>query len=165
MDPAIRGFKTRHNLAVLYAETGRPNHAEPQWRAALAESPGFIPAWEGVGALLARRGDVPALLDLAGQATGVGFPAMALMLEARAALLEERREEAVAKLRAILSESPDAIEPRRVMTYALLQSGRLTEAEPELRRLVELVPDDAEAHHNLAVLTSELARRAPSGMG
>lgn len=88
---------------------------------------------------------------------------MALMLEARAALLEERHQEAVAKLRAILSESPDAIEPRRVLTYALLQSGGLTEAEPELRSLIELVPDDAEAHSDLALVISDLARRQPKG--
>jgi len=163
MDPAIRGFKARHNLAVLYAETGRPNQAEAQWRAALAESPGFIPAWEGAGEVLAQRGDVPALLDLARQATTVGFPAMALMLEARAALLEQRHDEAIDKLRTILAESPGAVELRRVLTHALVQAGRLAEAEPELRTLIELVPDDAKAHSDLALVISELAARRSEG--
>jgi len=159
IDPAIRGFKARHNLAVLYVETGRPNHAEPQWRAVISESPGFIPAWEGLGQVLAQRQDVAGLMGLAHQATSVGFPAMALMLDARAALIEQRHDEAVAELRTILAESPDAVGPRRLLTYALLQSGRLAEAEPEFRTLLALAPDDAEAHHNLSVLTSELARK------
>jgi len=163
MDPAIRGFKARHNLAVLYRETGRPNQAEAQWRAALGESPGFIPAWEGVGEILAQRGDVPALLDLGRQATTVGFPAMALMLEARAALLEQRHDEAIGKLRTILAESPGAVEPRRVLAHALVRAGRLDEAEPELRKLTELVPDDGEAHRDLALVLSDLAARGGKG--
>jgi glycosyltransferase involved in cell wall biosynthesis/tetratricopeptide (TPR) repeat protein len=40
----LHGYRTRHNLGVLYCRQGRVAEAEVQWRAALAEQPGFMPS-------------------------------------------------------------------------------------------------------------------------
>ncbi|MBD3176717.1 MAG: tetratricopeptide repeat protein, partial [Armatimonadia bacterium] len=71
-------------------------------------------------------------------------------------------QRAVEQWRVALAERPGFEPGQRMLTYALLQSGQLAEAEPELRRLLKLSPDDAEAHHNLATLLCELERYGES---
>jgi len=159
MDPGLRGYKARHNLAVIYLETGRPDQAEEQWRAAIAEAPDFAPAWEGLAELLMRRGDGPGLSALGSQARRrAGSEGLAQMIEARCALGQQQFDTAIARLRSILEFDPRAETAQRLLTYALLQAGRMSEAELALRRLLQLAPDDAEAQHNLAALLCELKR-------
>src|SRR5262249_32807071 len=50
-DDSLRGYKARHNLAVIYEETGRAADAEVQWRSAVAENPQFLPGWLRLGEL------------------------------------------------------------------------------------------------------------------
>src|SRR5947209_8484012 len=45
VDAGLRGYKTRHQLALVYRQQGRDAEAEAAWRAALDEQPGFTPAW------------------------------------------------------------------------------------------------------------------------
>jgi hypothetical protein len=47
----MRGYLTRHNLAVMYGEQGRLAEAEAQWRAALAEQLGYVLAMEALARL------------------------------------------------------------------------------------------------------------------
>ncbi len=54
-DEGLRGYKARHNLAVIYEETGRPAEAEAQWRAAIAENPQFRPGWLRLGELYLKQ--------------------------------------------------------------------------------------------------------------
>ena len=54
-DDGLRGYKARHNLAVIYEETGRPAEAEAQWRAAVAENPQFTPGWLRLGELYLKQ--------------------------------------------------------------------------------------------------------------
>jgi glycosyltransferase involved in cell wall biosynthesis len=55
-DPGLRGFKARHNLAVIYHETGRTAQAEAQWRAAVAENPSFSVGWVRLAELYLAQG-------------------------------------------------------------------------------------------------------------
>jgi glycosyltransferase involved in cell wall biosynthesis len=55
-DDGLRGYKARHNLAVIYEETGRAAEAEAQWRAAVAENPQFTPGWHRLGELYLKQG-------------------------------------------------------------------------------------------------------------
>jgi tetratricopeptide (TPR) repeat protein len=55
LDTGLKGYKARHNLAVIYVEQGRLVEAEAQWRAALAEHPGFAPALMGLEHLGRQR--------------------------------------------------------------------------------------------------------------
>jgi glycosyltransferase involved in cell wall biosynthesis len=64
-DTGLRGYKARHNLAVIYEETGRAAEAEAQWRAAVAENPQFTPGWQRLGELYSRQGRWTELEDAA----------------------------------------------------------------------------------------------------
>ncbi len=55
-DPGLRGFKARHNLAVIYHETGRIAQAEAQWREAVAENSTFRPGWDRLAQLYLAQG-------------------------------------------------------------------------------------------------------------
>ena len=48
-DAGLRGYKARHQLALIYEEKGRAAKAETHWRAAITENPQFTPAWLGLG--------------------------------------------------------------------------------------------------------------------
>ena len=54
-DDGLGGYKARHNLAVIYEETGRSADAEAQWRKAVAENPQFTPGWLRLGELFVRQ--------------------------------------------------------------------------------------------------------------
>jgi glycosyltransferase involved in cell wall biosynthesis len=54
-DDGLRGYKARHNLAVIYEETGRAAEAETQWLAAVAENPQFTPGWFRLGELCLKQ--------------------------------------------------------------------------------------------------------------
>ena len=52
----VRGRLARHHLAGLCRTQGRYDEAEAHWRAALADDPGFRPAWLGLAELFLARG-------------------------------------------------------------------------------------------------------------
>ena len=54
-DDGLRGYKARHNLALIYEETGRAAEAEAQWRTAVAENPQFTPGWLRLGELYLKQ--------------------------------------------------------------------------------------------------------------
>jgi glycosyltransferase involved in cell wall biosynthesis len=55
LDTGLCGYKTRHNLAHLALEDGDLAEAEAHWRAALAERPNFMEAWQGLQEVELRR--------------------------------------------------------------------------------------------------------------
>ena len=56
VDDGLRGYKARHNLAVIYEETGRVAEAEAQWRAAVVENAQFSTGWLRLGELYLKLG-------------------------------------------------------------------------------------------------------------
>ncbi len=54
-DDRARGYKARHNLAVIFEETGRTAEAEAQWRAAVIENPQFTAGWLRLGELYLKQ--------------------------------------------------------------------------------------------------------------
>src|SRR5258708_40371676 len=83
-DAGLRGYRTRPFLADLYRRQGREAEAEGQWRAALAERPGFTPARQALAALLLGQGRL-AVLDeaVATLARAPRAPLHAARLQAR----------------------------------------------------------------------------------
>ncbi|HEX4612281.1 MAG TPA: tetratricopeptide repeat protein, partial [Urbifossiella sp.] len=66
LDLGLRGYKTRNALADLFLEQGRLAEAEAEWRAALAEEPGFGPGRVGLAAVALAQGrpqEAEAILD------------------------------------------------------------------------------------------------------
>jgi GT2 family glycosyltransferase/thioredoxin-like negative regulator of GroEL len=154
VDPGLRGYKTRHNLAVLYHEEGRVGEAEAQWRAAVQECPGFTPGWLGLGEICLARGSWDALATIvahleAGAATALD----ARLLRARGLLKQKEFAPARRLLEEAIAAAPEALRPRVLLSHVLLQEDRdHAAAERALRDILALDPLNAEARHNLAVL-------------
>jgi glycosyltransferase involved in cell wall biosynthesis/Flp pilus assembly protein TadD len=154
VDTGLRGYKTRHNLAVLYVEEGRHAEAEAQWKAALEEEPGFAPALIGLGDLYLAQ-TYWSKLETICQRLGA-LPETAIeaeILRARGSL--QRRE--FPRARQVLEETieryPQATWPRVILSHVLLQEGRdWTAAEMVLRSILTLEPHNKEARHNLGLL-------------
>jgi tetratricopeptide (TPR) repeat protein len=153
-----RRITARHNLALVYQRQGRLGEAEGQWRAVLAERPDLIAAWLGLAELCLmqkRLGEVESILaKIEPSANGQGT-----LLRARLHMERKQFDEAKKLLHDAIARDPKLVPARRLLTYALLQEDRdLDQAEKALVELVQLVPGDAEARHNLEVL-----RRRRSG--
>jgi Flp pilus assembly protein TadD len=142
----------------MYQEEGRDAEAEAQWRAALAEQPGYAHACLGLGELLLRQGRYGEVEELAVRAsngansqTRVGHAA----LLARVHL--ERGDYGAARgvLDEAIAETPRSALLWMVLSQVLLREGRVVGgAEQALCRVLELEPGNADARHNLRVLES-----------
>ncbi len=92
-DDALRGYKARHNLAVIYEETGRPAEAEAQWRAAVIENPHFSTGWLRLGELYLKQERWDDLEAAAGGLSGCpSGPAKAIALRRAARPCATRRQ-------------------------------------------------------------------------
>ncbi len=158
VDPGLRGYKARHNLAVLYQDQGRLAEATAQWQAIVAERPDFIPAWLGLGELY-LAGNLWRDLDVVARRLlerSEGREEAALF-RARALLKQKEFTAARAALEEPLSRNPRALKPRVILSHILLQEGRdPLAAEAALRAILALDPGHSEAEHNLAVLLSKI---------
>ncbi|MDB5313204.1 MAG: hypothetical protein JWO38_7406, partial [Gemmataceae bacterium] len=72
VDTGLRGYKARHNLAVVLFEQGRLAEAGAEWRAAVAEAPTFLPARAGLAEVLVRAGDEAGAARQLGELEGLG---------------------------------------------------------------------------------------------
>jgi Flp pilus assembly protein TadD len=159
VDPGLRGYKARHNLAVLYQEQGRLAEAEAQWRSVAEQRPGFTPAELGLAELYLSQGrwaDFEAVLGRLNARPSVELEVA--MLRARGALKRGDYGEARRLSEKAIAQSPTALRPRVVLSHVLLQEGLDPPgAERALRDILALDPLNTEARHNLGVL---LARRS-----
>ena len=64
IDAGLRGYKARHNLAVVYHQQGRAGDAEAQWRRVTAGAPDFLPV-VGQGETALQQADWPLLEEAA----------------------------------------------------------------------------------------------------
>jgi tetratricopeptide (TPR) repeat protein len=155
----LRGFTTRHRLALLYRAQGRDADAETQWRAALAERPDFTSAWAGLGQLaLGRQSWADLEMAVAELRRHPGGAAEALVLEARGLMARRQLPEARRLLQEAAGRDPQALVPRVLLTHALLQEGDWPAAERALREVLERAPAEAESWRNLAVLLRQQGR-------
>jgi tetratricopeptide (TPR) repeat protein len=161
----IQGYLTRQNLAVVYQKLGRFAEAEKQYQAILQDQPHYQTAWLGLGELyLAQRPwhDLAAIsMNLQGDTEG---NLQARLLEARRLLAQKELASARDLLHSLIAEHTTRIEPRLVLSHALLQEGRDWEAaEKALLAVLELDPDHKETKHNLAVLRKQRESQGPEG--
>jgi GT2 family glycosyltransferase/tetratricopeptide (TPR) repeat protein len=150
----LHGYWTRHNLAVLYQEQRRHAEAEAQWRAALAEQPGFGPAWMGLAELyLAQRRWEELDQATARLENGPNLSIEANVFRARGYLARREFAAARSQLEACIAQNPTAVWPRVILSHVLLQEGiDWPGAEQALRDVLVLDPNQGEAKHNLTVL-------------
>ena len=153
IDTGLCGYKVRHNLAQLDLEGGDLPAAERHWRAALAEQPGFAPAWLGLGAVCLRQERWDDLEGAARELANSGWPLEGNLLRAQRHMAQKEFGPACRLLAEAIAQAPEQSPPRRLLSHALLQEGRdWGAAERALQELLALEPNDAEARNNLAVL-------------
>ena len=74
-------------------------------------------------------------------------------------LARKEYEAAKVLLQETIEQAPNALAPRVVLSYALLQEGRdLVAAERALRNVLTLDSEHPEARRNLSILLRELGR-------
>ncbi len=151
-DPGLRGYITRHNLAVLYRDQNRQPEAEAHWRAVVAERPDFHPAWLGLGELYVAQGRRAELDEvLAHLQSRPETWLEAAVLKAQKHLSAREFAAARSLLETTIARAPRALGPRIVLCRVLTQEGRdPIAAGKACRDVLALDPNNNEAHANLA---------------
>lgn len=155
VDTGLRGYKARHNLAVVYMEQQRYSEAEAQLRSVLIEEPAFLPANVVLGEVLTRRNDWPAVDQHAEMLAKLGMhgeiESAALLGRAKM----ERKEFSAARfgLKLASERYPQSLRLLQLLAQATTTEGTdLRESEAVLRRILQLDPADAMAKRSLAAL-------------
>jgi glycosyltransferase involved in cell wall biosynthesis len=161
VDTGLRGHKARHNLAVIYRDSGRAAEAEAQWRSALVDEPGFVPAHLGLGELALGARDWVGVGRIAADLRGLGVvgEVEAEVLLARAEIDRKEFAAARARLETAIDRFPAALSLRVTLTHALLKGGSdPAAAEAAIGEVLARDPGNAQARRNLEVLLREQGR-------
>jgi len=163
LDASMQGYRVRHLLAETYRDQGRWAEAETQWRLVVAECPGFAPAWRNLAELCLAQQRWPELeaivakLQQDPQQVTEGK-----LLLARGQLARKEFAAARQQVEGIIGEAPQALLPKVVLSYVLLQEGKdWLAAEKVLREILTLDPNFTEASHNLRVLLEQQGKKWP----
>jgi tetratricopeptide (TPR) repeat protein len=147
----LDGYLSRYHLGQVLLGQGRPVEAEAEWRAALAEQPGFAPAQVELGELLLAQGRWDELDHLVESIGSAGTLETAL-LEARGLLARGQPGEARTRLEETSRRFPETIGPHVLLTRAFLEEGREDKAEESLRYVLRRDPRQVDCWRNLAKL-------------
>jgi glycosyltransferase involved in cell wall biosynthesis/tetratricopeptide (TPR) repeat protein len=157
LDRAIRGYKTRHNLALVRMDQGRFDLAEAQWRLVLEECPLHRPAWIGLAECLARQGKFSqALAEAAPMQQWPELRATACQVRAGLAQAQGDVEQTRRELENWRQLAEDDLELLRFRCQFLWQHGPRGETLAALSELRARAPDDVAAARNLAQLYEQL---------
>jgi len=158
--------KAQPNWAVAHYELGRALGSAGQGEAAIAElrralelKPDLPDAWRALGDHLTALGDT-AGADAAYSQHIRASTRDPRLLEAAAALCENRIARAEALLRAHLQQQPTDVPAIRMLAEVAARLGRLGDAENLLARCLELAPSFHAARHNYAVVLHRLNKTA-----
>ncbi len=160
VDTGLRGYKARHNLAVVYLEQQRFSEAEAQLRAALIEEPAFMPSNLVLGDVLIRRKD---WANVERHAEALSKMGMQGEIESQALLGRakiERKEFAAARFSLKLASEryPHSLRLLQLLAQATTSEGAdLRESEAVLRRILQLEPGDEVARRCLEGLRAKRA--------
>jgi glycosyltransferase involved in cell wall biosynthesis len=161
VDPAINGYKARHNLALVHTELGQFNLAELQWRKVTAEVPSNRAGWRGLCDMLLRQRKLVAAEVEAERI----FSQPNLRCQARlmlAAVARHRGQVAVVRqqLDAAAEDAPNDADVLQARCEFLFEYGELVDSEQALLRLCAVAPEDGAAFHNLGTVYVRMGKMA-----
>ncbi len=157
---APKDFDLRFLLAALYQQGGDTAKAEEVYRRVIAEErlePPGLTARNRLAALLIQQNDPAGASKLISEVLAKD-PRNddALILRSNLALAHSDPKTAIADLRAVLRDQPNAVGVMRALARAHLANGEPALAEDTMRGAVEANPTDAGARLDLAVLLTQL---------
>jgi tetratricopeptide (TPR) repeat protein len=149
-DRGISGHKARHNLAGIYREIGKLEHAELQWRLALDDEPNYREGWLGlVETLLELRRYVTLEVEIEA-AIDRGIPKIETSwASARLSATRGDFEGAVATLDGVIGDDVASLVLLRLKCQLLFEHGSDDRAIAVLEELCRRCPEDGATWHNL----------------
>jgi tetratricopeptide (TPR) repeat protein len=153
VERGIKGYLTRHNLAVVYCNMGRLREAEEQLRLAIAEAPTFRPAIRALGDVLIKQGkqtDVEALAHRLMKDDQLRSEGM--LLQGQLSAVRGDLDAFRGDLAEAVRQAPEDLDLLRTVCQILCSRGDAETAKGYLEDLVRHEPDDASAHHDLGTV-------------
>ena len=157
----LRGHIARTKLAGYLNEASRVQDARDQFRLALAEQPGYLPALLGLGDLCVAEREWAGLDEVVATLKAIPQAAEGEVFRGRAHRARQEFTAARVVLEAAIKVYPLALTPRLVLSHVLLQEGRdMAAAERALRAVLAMDPGHAETRQHLDVLLRHQGRKA-----
>ncbi len=155
VDEGIRGYKARHNLAVIYRDIGRLENAIVHWKHVLNESPEYVPARLGLAEVYTVTGDESAFQEqLSVLQQHQHCQQDSELLQAKWHLARKEFEAARQLLLQLKAEAPSSLQTKVLLSHVYLQQGTdMSSARMVLEEILSIDPENREARHNLDVLT------------
>ena len=162
IEQAPKDYALRFALAQFYEQGKDFAKAEAVYQevitAAGLDGPG-ITARDRLAALRVQQNDVPGAQRLIAEVLAkVPRDDDALILRGNLALAQKDPKTAIADLRSVLRDEPNAVGVMRVLARAHLANGEPALAEETMRRAVEANPNDAGVRLDLAQLLIQLGK-------
>lgn len=143
--------KAHYELGLVMARLGRSKKAINELQRAVAIQPDLTNAWRSLGDQLTLEGDAEGA-DHAYAKHIESSTKDPELLEAAAALVDNRIAVAERRLRAFLMKHPTDVAAIRMLAEVAARIGRYEDAENLLTRCLELAPSFAAARHNFAIV-------------
>ncbi len=140
----------RYELGLTLAALGSTNEAEALLTQATELNPQMSEAWRALGDLATEAGDTQVADGFYAKQikTSVNNP---VLMEAAAALVENRLAIAERSLKDYLKRYPTDVAAIRMLAEVAARIGRFADAETLLRRCLELAPGFHPARHNYSM--------------
>jgi tetratricopeptide (TPR) repeat protein len=158
MDQAIRGFKARHNLALVYVEGKKFEAAEVQWRIVTGEAPRFEAAWVGLCDCLIEQRKSKEAQEIAETLlqNNDGRSALATVTLAKIAEIKHDLERARWILTDACRRWPTDARVLHELCRFLFEQGPIAAALAAMSKLCAYSPMDGAAWHNLGTIYLQL---------
>jgi tetratricopeptide (TPR) repeat protein len=157
-----KDYDLRFSLARFYEQGRDPAKAEAVYRQVIddagTDGPGLV-ARDQLARLLSLQNDVPGAEKLLGEVLQKApRDDDALFLRGNLALQQKDPKSAIADLRSVLRDQPNASGAMRALARAHLANGEPALAEETMRRAVDTNPGEAEPRLDLAKLLIDLGK-------
>ena len=149
LDLSLRGWQTRHNLAVVFHNQGRLRDAERLWKENASEKTAATFSWLGLAGIFQREqrwDDLNAAIAHLENAND----AASLQVRSQAHLALKQFDQARATIAAWIDLEPRNVLPRLLLSRAFIHEATdLDAAEAALLAVLELDNENHEGLHNL----------------